>query len=101
MTDRRQRHEKWPTRRTVTAVDAARLALFGVGYPVSLVVIARWLPVVRERRITWFLAHEAAVAAIVAGWALDDNQGAVAINGTWLVVAAAWYALGIRRRADR
>jgi len=83
----------------VTAVDTVRVALLAAGYPVSIVVIARWLPVVRERRIKWFVAHEAAVAAIVAGWALDDNQRAVAINGTWLVVAAAWYALGSHRRA--
>jgi hypothetical protein len=82
-------------------VSAVQAALFGVGYPVSLVVIARWMPVVRERRTKWFVAHEAAVAAIVAGWALDDNQRAVTINGTWLVVAAAWYTLGGRRRAAR
>ncbi|MEX0664341.1 MAG: hypothetical protein WD598_06165 [Acidimicrobiia bacterium] len=78
-------------------MDAVRTALLAVGYPVSLVVIARWLPVVRERRTKWFVAHEAAVAAIVAGWAIDDNRRAVSVNGTWLVVAAAWYALGGRR----
>ena len=77
-------------------MDALRAALFAFGYPVSIVVIARFVPVVRERRVTWFVAHELAVAAIVAGWALDDNTRAVAINGSWLVAAAVWYALGGR-----
>lgn len=67
------------------------------GYPTSIAVIVRWLPVVRERRTSWFVAHEVAVAAIVAGWALQHNTGAVAINGSWLVVAAAWYLAAGRR----
>ncbi len=70
--------------------------LFAVGYPVSITVIVRWIPVVRERRIRWFVAHQLAVAAIVAGWALRGDVGAVAINGTWFVVAAVWYGLGGR-----
>ena len=78
--------------------SAAVIVLFAVGYPVSITVIVRWIPVVRERRIRWFVAHELAVAAIVAGWALSGDLGAVAINATWLVVAAAWYELGGRRR---
>jgi hypothetical protein len=76
-------------------------ALFAIGYPVSITVIVRWIPVVRERRIRWFVAHELAVAAIVAGWALRGDGGAVAINATWLVIAAAWYGVsGVRRRGD-
>ena len=71
-----------------------------VGYPVSLVVIARWIPVVRERRWRWFAAHQAAVGAIVAGWLLRGSRGAVTVNGAWLVVSTAWYALG-RRPAAR
>ncbi len=71
-----------------------------VGYPVSLVVIARWVLVVRERRWRWFAAHQAAVVAIVAGWLLRGSRGAAAVNGTWLVVSTAWYALG-RRPAAR
>jgi hypothetical protein len=74
-------------------------ALFVFGYPTSIAVIARWLPVVRERRTTWFVAHEVAVAAIVAGWALKHDTSAVAINGSWLVVAAAWYVAAGRRAA--
>jgi hypothetical protein len=74
-------------------------ALFAFGYPTSIVVISRWLPVVRERRTAWFVAHEVAVAAIVAGWALKQAPVAVTINATWLAVAAAWYAAGGRKAA--
>lgn len=76
--------------------------LFVAGYPVSIAVIVRWVPVVRERRIRWFLAHELAVIAIVAGWALRGDVGAVVVNATWLVVATVWYVLGGRGvRASR
>lgn len=77
------------------------IALFAFGYPVAIAIIARWVPVVREQRWRWFLAHQSAVAAIVAGHALADRGGAVAVNGTWFVVAAAWFlgvALNRRRR---
>jgi hypothetical protein len=77
----------------VTLLEAVR---FAAGYPVSITVIVRWIPVVRERRIRWFVAHQLAVAAIVAGWTLLGDLGAVAVNGTWFVVAAAWYGLGGR-----
>ncbi len=73
-----------------------RLVLFAFGYPVSILVIARFVPVVRERRLRWILWHQAAVGAIVLGFALDTNWSAVAVNGTWFVVAAIWYALGGR-----
>ena len=76
-------------------------ALFAFGYPTSIAVISRWLPVVRERRTAWFVAHEAAVAAIVAGWALKRDPMAVTINSTWLVVAAAWYLAAGRRAVAR
>lgn len=75
-------------------------ALFVVGYPVAVVVIARWVPVVRERRVRWFVAHEAAVAAIVAGWVIRDRPSAVVVNGAWLVVAAAWYLLRLGVRPE-
>lgn len=78
-------------------MSVLRLALFGFGYPVSILVIARFVPVVRERRRSWILWHQAAVAAIVAGFVLKSDWSAVAINGTWFVVAAFWYALGSRR----
>lgn len=75
---------------------AAQVVLFALGYPIAILVIARWVPVVRERRTRWFVAEEVAVAAIVAGWALAGNERAVAVNGTWFVVAAIWYGLGGR-----
>lgn len=68
-----------------------------VGYPTAVVVIARWIPVVRQRRLRWFVAHEAAVAAIVTGWAIVGRRQGVVINGAWGLIAAAWYALGGRR----
>ncbi len=73
--------------------------LFGIGYPVAIVVISRWIPVVRERRTTWFVAHELAVAAIVAGWVLRRRTQGVVVNGSWLAIAAAWYTIaGVRRQ---
>ncbi len=64
------------------------------GYPVAVAVITRWVPVVRERRWPWLLAHQAATAAIVAGWVLLGRRAAAAVNGAWFVVAAVWYARG-------
>jgi hypothetical protein len=74
-----------------------------VGYPVALVVIARLRPVFRERRTSWFVAEEAATAAIVAGWALKGRGEAVAINAAWgLGLAGAWLVAGRReRRSER
>ena len=77
-------------------MSVVRLLLFAFGYPVSILVIARFVPVVRERRLRWILWHQAAVGTIVLGFALDANWSAVAINGTWFVVAAVWYVLGGR-----
>ena len=81
------------------STDAAATALFAFGYPTSIAVILRFVPVVRERRLKWLVAHDLAVAAIVAGWALKGDRRAVAINASWLVAASVWYALGGRRRA--
>jgi hypothetical protein len=77
---------------------AAWLALL-VGYPVALVVITRWVPVVRERRWRWFAAHQAGMAAIVAGCLLRGRGSAAALNAAWLVVATAWYVLGAKSAA--
>ena len=74
-------------------------ALHLVGYPTAVVVIARWVPVVRQRRLRWFVAHEAGVAAIVTGWAIVGRRQGVVVNGAWGVIAAVWYALGGRRRS--
>jgi hypothetical protein len=74
-------------------VNPAAIALMVVGYPVAIAVIARWVPVVRERRTTWFAAHTAAVAAIVAAWIIEGRAATVAINATWLVVSIVWYVV--------
>ena len=79
--------------------DAAATALFAVGYPISIVVILRFVAVVRERRLKWLVAHDLAVTAIVTGFALKGDRRAVVINASWLVAATAWYVLGGRRRA--
>lgn len=73
-------------------------ALHVAGYPTAVAVLIRFVPVVRERRVRWFLAHEAGMAAITGGWLLRGNDGAAAVNGGWLVLAAVWYALAGRRR---
>ena len=69
------------------------VALLVVGYPVAIVVIARWVPVVRERRRAWFLAHAAAVVAIIGGWAVRRPVAALP-NAVWLVVSTLWYRFG-------
>lgn len=83
-------------------MDMLRILLFAFGYPVAIVVIARWVPVVRQRRTRWFVLHELAVAAIVAGQAVGDNPRGVITNGLWGVIAAIWYAIGptISRRRN-
>lgn len=75
---------------------ALPIVLFAFGYPVSIAVIAFFKPVVRERRAAWFAAHQAAVAAIVAGWSIRGQVSAALVNGAWFVVAAAWWILGGR-----
>jgi hypothetical protein len=79
------------------STDAAATALFAFGYPVSIAVVARFVPVVRDRRWKWFAAHQLAVAAIVIGWVLKGDRRAVTINSSWLVAATVWYALGGHR----
>ena len=71
----------------------AALPLFVVSYPVAIVVIARWVPVVRERRTGWFTAHAAAVVAIIVGWALR-RPAATVPNLAWLVASTIWYRPG-------
>jgi len=73
-------------------------ALFIFGYPTSIAVLTRWIPVVREQRTRWFVAHELAVAAIVAGWVLRRDTQAVTINASWLVIGTAWYLTAGRRK---
>ncbi len=73
-------------------MNPIRLVLHAVGYPVAIVVIARLVPVFRERRTRWFVAEEAATAAIVAGWAIEGRTPGVVINATWgLTLAFLWH----------
>ena len=83
------------------STDATATALFAFGYPVSIAVILRFVPVVRERRLKWLVAHDLAVVAILAGWVLKGDRRAVAINASWLVAATVWYALGARSTERR
>lgn len=85
----------------MSASDVAATALHVVGYPTAIVVITRFVPVVRDRRTRWFAAHQAGVAAIVGGWLLRGDARGVAVNGAWFVVAAAWYALAGRKAGRR
>lgn len=78
-------------------MDPAVVALFAFGYPVAIVVIARWIPVVREQRHRWFAWHTAAVVAIVVGQALRGRTVGVILNGAWLLVSVAWYRTGAKR----
>lgn len=73
------------------------IVLLALGYPTAITVLTRWIPVVREGRTKWFLAHQAGVAAIAAGWALRGRTQGVVTNGAWFLVAAGWY-LSRRRR---
>ncbi len=65
--------------------------LLAAGYPTSIVVLTRFAPVVRERRVAWFVAHQAAVTAIVAGWAIEGKTAGVVVNAAWLTAATAWW----------
>ena len=74
------------------------VVLFGVGYPVAIGVIARFVPVVRQRRWPWLAVHHAGVVAVVAGWALRGEAFAATINASWLAASSLWYALGGKDR---
>ena len=77
-------------------VTALQLALFGLGYPASIAVITRFVPVVRQRRWGWLAVHHVGVGAVIVAWATRREGVAVAANATWLVASSAWYALGRR-----
>ncbi len=79
---------------------AATRVLLIIGYPVALLVIARWIPVVRQRRRTWFLAHFAAVTAIIVGWSIR-RPIATLPNLAWLVISTLWYRFGAPRSGRR
>ena len=80
-------------------MDAAEIALFGLGYPAAVAVIARFVPVVRERRWRWLVVHHLGMAAIIAGCASKRTTAGIVANSAWLVISSVWYAAGGRRRA--
>ena len=75
----------------------AEVVLFAFGYPTAAAVVARFVPVVRERRWRWLAVHHAGMAAIIAGYAVRGTTTAVAVNAAWLAASTAWYAAGGRR----
>ncbi len=75
--------------------------LFGIGYPLSIGVIARLMPVVRERQWRWLAVHHLGVAAIITGWALRGEASAVAVNSSWLAASSLWYGLGGKKTPGR
>lgn len=79
-------------------MDAPASALLGFGYVAAIGVIARFVPVVRERRWRWLAVHHLGMTAIVAGWMERRQLPAVAVNSSWLVASSLWYALGARDR---
>lgn len=86
-------------------MDATEVALFGFGYPASIAVITRFVPVVRERRWRWLVLHHLGMAAIIAGCVSKRTTVGVIANAGWFVLSSLWYAAGGRRRrtlaADR
>jgi uncharacterized membrane protein HdeD (DUF308 family) len=77
----------------------AGVVLLAVGYPVSVAVLLRLLPVYRRRRRGWFLALVSGLSTLVVGWLLLGRPGAAALNAAGLVAAvAAWLWTG---RANR
>lgn len=73
------------------------VALFGFGYPASIAVLTRFVPVVRQRRWRWLAVHHLGVTAIIAGWILRGDKSAVWVNSAWLVASSVWFGLGRRR----
>ena len=82
----------------MSGTSTVATALHVAGYPTAVAVLTRFVPVVRERRLRWFLAHQVGMAAITAGWLLRGEDRGAAVNGAWLVLATVWYASGGRTR---
>ncbi len=74
----------------------AEVALFAFGYPVSIGVITRFVPVVRERRWKWLAVHHLGMAAVIAGCASKRTTVGVIVNTGWLALSSLWYAAGGR-----
>lgn len=79
---------------------AAEIPLFALGYPASIAVIARFVPVVRERRWKWLAVHHLAMAALIAGFLTRRATIGALVNAGWLVASTAWYVAGGRRASS-
>jgi hypothetical protein len=71
-----------------------------VGYPVACGAIVRWIPIVRQRMVGWFVAHELAMVAICLGWALTPGSRGVLGNAAWGAIAIVWWVAAGRRPAS-
>ncbi len=75
----------------------AAIPLLVIGNVGAVAVLTRWVPVVRERRLRWFLVHHAAMTAVIAGWAIRRPPATV-LNIAWLAISTVWYVVGGRGR---
>ena len=81
------------------AASRIGVALLVVGYPTSVAVLVRIMPVLRQRRGRWFGALVAGLTGLTAGWALLRRPAPAAVNLVGLVaVVVAWVWTGRRRR---
>jgi len=74
-------------------------ALLVVGYAVAVWALARAVPMYRQRRGRRFLAAEAGTAGVAAGWALRGEPVRSGLNAAMVVVLAAAWWIGARRRS--
>lgn len=75
------------------------VALLVVGYPTSVAVLVRILPVLRQRRQRWFGVLVAGLTCLTAGWALLRRPAPAAVNMAGLAaLVVAWVWRGRRRR---
>lgn len=86
---------------TLSDDTASRVGLvfLAAGYPASLVVLVRLLPVLRQRRRRWFAVLVSGLSCLVFGWLLLHRPAAAAVNGVGLVaLVASWVWRGRRGR---
>jgi hypothetical protein len=82
----------------MTTSSAAGVGLLVVGYPVAVGVLARLVPVLRQRRRRAMVALEVATVGIAAGWGLRGQPAGVASNAAAFVgFAVAWWWTGRRQ----
>lgn len=66
-------------------------AVLVLGYVLAVPVCVRLVPVLRERRVRWFVALLVGTAMIVAGHAAADRPGAAGVNVVFFVLfCAGW-----------